>query len=478
MAKKTYTLNLNGATSGEGSFSDCFVNFAFDTDATGFQTGVLNTGHDFRPGWVVTGTGPFTIEQPESAGNYLLTVSQGSLDAAPSLTVTQEWTPTVNLSVDDNTISEPSGEAIVSFGIAASHSDTITVPFTLSGTATDGGDYTRSTTSPVTIAVGETAATMTVGVVDDHTFEADETATVTLGSITNGEIGTSSEVTITISSEDTGGSAVIVTAPTGMTLTAKIFARGSDTLIETVTLTERTNCKGVYEGDLTEDESGWYHVSLFHGGSTHIGNYDAYLTTEDVEHYSGNYCPIEDPSGLLAAAVPTATQISNTVAAALHSAHGSGSWTTANISTLATASQLAASSAAVLSAVSAVGTTANSVSSTVTTINSTVNSIGATVAAILDDTGTSGVVVASGSKSGYTLASTGLDAIAITDPGGIANYTTWPTLLVGLFQQIIKNEVVKSASAGTIITKAANGSTNYTMNYTSAGGIDVKGAAT
>lgn len=49
--------------------------------------------------------------------------------------------------------------------------------------------------------------------------------------------------------------------------------------------------------------------------------------------------------------IPTATLISNTVAAALNSAHGTGAWTTADVSALATASQLAASSAGIVAAI-------------------------------------------------------------------------------------------------------------------------------
>lgn len=213
MAKKTYTLDLNGATTGSGGI----------TAAVGSEQGL---GWDYSAaqieaslnmqasGYVVSGSGPFTIEQPETYGNGSVSVGQGTLDAAPILTVTQEWLPGVNVSVDDNTISETGGVSIITFAIAAQHSASIDVAFTIGGTATDDSDFTKSTTSPVTISSLETAATMSITATDDATFEPEETITVSLGSITGGEAGTASSVEITLSSDDaapaSGGSILLM----------------------------------------------------------------------------------------------------------------------------------------------------------------------------------------------------------------------------------------------------------------------------
>lgn len=209
MAKKTYDFNLNGATSGA-----CYLpgfggpTFNWDDDAATLESLLNSVSGGGFPGWTATanGSGRFTIEQPEEAGDYEWSVVKGSLDTVPTVTVTQAWTPSVNLSVDDNTISEPSGEAIVTFGIAAAHSQSITVEFALSGTATEGDDYTLSTSSPVVIDVGSSTASMSITATDDATFEPAETIIVSLGSITNGESGTSSELTITLTSDDSAAS--------------------------------------------------------------------------------------------------------------------------------------------------------------------------------------------------------------------------------------------------------------------------------
>lgn len=461
MAKKTYSLDFGGATTGSASLGGV-GGVGPDSTASGLRDGflnLLNIGGTNQ--WDVTGTGPLTIHQPEELGNYQLTFDPGDLDGSPSFSVTQEWLPSVNLSVDDNTIGEPSGTAVVAFAIAATHTDSITVPFTFGGTANSPSDYTASTTSPVTIASGSSTATMSISVIDGHTFEPSETVTVTLGSITGGEAGATNTITITISDDDTEGPTMIVKAPTGLTLSAKLFERGSDTLVETVTLTERTNAKGVYEGEVTEPATGWHHVVILAGASP-IGVQDVYLTADPVEHYVGDYCPIEDPSGLLATAGLSAADVAATVAAVITAEHGSGSYTTANISTLATASQLGSSSAQLLSGI--------------TDLKATGSALLSTTGAILDDTGTSGVLVANSAKTGYSLSASGLDSISVADPGAPSNWTTLPKIINGVLRFFWK-KTVKDAT--TIKAYADDGTTvNATMTHSTSGSTETKGPAT
>lgn len=80
----------------------------------------------------------------------------------------------------------------------------------------------------------------------------------------------------------------------------------------------------------------------------------------------------------------------------LSSTHGAGSWATATGFSTLTASDIR----------NAVGLASANLDTQLSTIDANVDSI-------LDDTGISGVVVASGSKTGYSLASSGLDAITI-----------------------------------------------------------------
>ena len=58
------------------------------------------------------------------------------------------------------------------------------------------------------------------------------------------------------------------------------------------------------------------------------------------------------------------------------------------------------------------------------------------VDAILADTGTDGVVVASGSKTGYSLAATGLDSVATTAPTGVAS--NFREMVVAVWRRFFK----------------------------------------
>jgi hypothetical protein len=55
----------------------------------------------------------------------------------------------------------------------------VTVPFSVSGTATDPADYTI-TASPITITAGSLSTDITITVVDDGIDENDETVIVTM----------------------------------------------------------------------------------------------------------------------------------------------------------------------------------------------------------------------------------------------------------------------------------------------------------
>ena len=61
-------------------------------------------------------------------------------------------------------------------------------------------------------------------------------------------------------------------APTGLTLTLKLFAYGSDTLanIGGDVGTEATNRKGLYSADVTEALAGWYNAHVFDGSNNLI----------------------------------------------------------------------------------------------------------------------------------------------------------------------------------------------------------------
>jgi hypothetical protein len=96
---------------------------------------------------------------------------------------------------------EAGGPLSVTAKLSAVSDQPVTVPFTVTGTATAGADYTI-TASPITISAGELTGTATITIVDDARDEADETVILTMGTPTNAAAGATSVHTATIVDDD------------------------------------------------------------------------------------------------------------------------------------------------------------------------------------------------------------------------------------------------------------------------------------
>ncbi|MCY3950920.1 MAG: fibronectin type III domain-containing protein, partial [bacterium] len=80
----------------------------------------------------------------------------------------------------------------------------LTVPFTVTGTATEGSgkDYTRTGGASFTPAAGDSDSTLTVTVLDDAFDDEAETIVITLSDGTNWDLGANPSTTITITDDD------------------------------------------------------------------------------------------------------------------------------------------------------------------------------------------------------------------------------------------------------------------------------------
>ena len=134
--------------------------------------------------------GTFDVTAPTVAGDYLVTsdFTTGSEltntilsdPSGTSLSITDfgdlivrveaAALPTVSFSTTSQIVNENSGSATVELTLSATSTSAVTVPFTVSGTASDGSDYTIST-SPLTISAGATSASITINVIDDGVNE-------------------------------------------------------------------------------------------------------------------------------------------------------------------------------------------------------------------------------------------------------------------------------------------------------------------
>ncbi len=114
-------------------------------------------------------------------------------------------TPTVTFTSAAQTVGEDVGTATITAQLSALSGRNVSVPFSLSGTATGSGTDYSITSSPVTINAGSTTTTITTTVINDSLDENNESVIVTMGSPTNATQGATPVHTVTITDNDTTG---------------------------------------------------------------------------------------------------------------------------------------------------------------------------------------------------------------------------------------------------------------------------------
>ncbi|AKV70102.1 beta strand repeat-containing protein [Microcystis panniformis] len=124
-----------------------------------------------------------------------LTASYFSYVSSPTL-------PSITLAVAPSSVTEDGTTNLVyTFTRTGVTTNSLTVNYTVEGTATNGTDYASIPTS-VTFAAGSSTATVTVDPTADTIVEADETVALTLTAGTDYTIGTTTPVTGTITNDD------------------------------------------------------------------------------------------------------------------------------------------------------------------------------------------------------------------------------------------------------------------------------------
>lgn len=116
--------------------------------------------------------------------------------------VDDDAVPFVSFNIASQSINENAGTIQVQLSLDSASSQSVSIPFTVSGTASSPTDFTISTSSPVTIPAGSTSATMSFTIINDSIVESDETIIATLGTPTNATLGAATTHTITIIDDD------------------------------------------------------------------------------------------------------------------------------------------------------------------------------------------------------------------------------------------------------------------------------------
>ena len=165
---------------------------------------------------VVLGIKPFDDMSHEDGEGVTITVTAGDAyiigsPAAATVTITDNDLPSVSVTAVDGAASE-TGPDPGSFTITRTGSTTasLTVAYKLTGTATNGTDYSSLATT-VVIPAGQTSASLTVTPTNDGGAESAETVILTITANAQYTVGSPPAANVTLSDDDLPS--VSVTAP-------------------------------------------------------------------------------------------------------------------------------------------------------------------------------------------------------------------------------------------------------------------------
>jgi hypothetical protein len=180
---------------------------------------------------------PVTIPPGETSAEILIAVHDDALDehdetvivtlgtpssgvpgatAAHTVTIVDDDpSPTVDLVLATQSEPEAGGTMTVTLEMDTASGLTVTVPFTLSGTATEGALEDYATSGPAVIPAGSTEAHVLLAIHDDALDEHDETVILALGTPTNASLGTTTVHTATIVDDDPSPTINLVSASQG-----------------------------------------------------------------------------------------------------------------------------------------------------------------------------------------------------------------------------------------------------------------------
>jgi hypothetical protein len=142
------------------------------------------------------------LEHDEEEVSEAQTAEEGAVEDENDEALFPETKPTVNFITRAQECTEDTGPITITVQLSAAPGRDVSVPFTLSGSAMNGEDYSVSP-SPATITAGTTTAYITINVIDDTVDEPDETIIVTMGTPTNASMGNNDRHTATIQTSDT-----------------------------------------------------------------------------------------------------------------------------------------------------------------------------------------------------------------------------------------------------------------------------------
>jgi len=187
----------------------------------------------------------------------------------------------VNVAASRPTVTEwGTNTGSFTFSRTGSTAATLTVPFTVGGTAVAGSDYTPLSGTSVTFPAGVSMVTQTITPLDDTLVEADETVTLTLIAGSGYKLGSTASATVMIVSEDFN--VVTITATSTMATEAGLQA-GTFTFTRTGDTTAVLPVNYTVGGTATPDSD---YVSLGTGVAFAAGESTTTLTVSPLQDTS------------------------------------------------------------------------------------------------------------------------------------------------------------------------------------------------
>jgi Ca2+-binding RTX toxin-like protein len=218
-ANLVYTFTRSGVTTNALTVNYTLGGTAtLNTDYT--RTGTTNTvtfaANSSTATVTVNPTADTTVESNETVALTLATgtgYTVGTPNAATG-TINNDDTR-VTLAVSPSSVTEDgTANLVYTFTRSGVTTNPLTVNYSISGTATNGTDYTSIPTS-VTFAAGSSTATVTVDPTADTIVESNETVILTLAAGTGYTVGTPNAATGTINNDDT--SVTLAVSPASVT---------------------------------------------------------------------------------------------------------------------------------------------------------------------------------------------------------------------------------------------------------------------
>ncbi len=180
------------------------------TDVDGQTLALSNTSRPAWLGFTDNGNGTATFSGTPTAGSdgsfgIAVSASDGiaTTKKTLSLTVVNPDSPVVSVAATDGVCGEtgPDAGVFTLTRVGGNMANAVTVNYTMSGTATNGTDYS-SLGGSVTFAAGITTATVTVAPVNDTECEGPETAVLTIAAGSTYIVGSPDSASITITDDD------------------------------------------------------------------------------------------------------------------------------------------------------------------------------------------------------------------------------------------------------------------------------------